>query len=257
MTDTPPAIDYREVSIKRLVPNAWNPNHMEAKFFESLVAAIKVHGVQQPILVRAKGRNKLEIIDGENRYRAAILANVETIGVVVVNMEDIEAKIATLAMNNLRGDSVPLALAKIIVDLQEAEYSDADIAFMTGVGEDEQSVALALLDVPEVHPEDVNITVPKDETPTELTFLLMPHEKKSFTSAMTRAVKMVGAHAHALVGGEVKDYNKAMKEAYDLTGMKLRSVGLSTICEAFLMMDDKTKRRAVAKVKARLESRKP
>jgi hypothetical protein len=45
-------IDIRMVEIDDIESNKWNPNEMEAEFFEALTSEVKANGMPQPILVR-------------------------------------------------------------------------------------------------------------------------------------------------------------------------------------------------------------
>jgi ParB family transcriptional regulator, chromosome partitioning protein len=88
------------VSITRLVPGVYQPRSCsnDEQLLE-LAQSIRSHGVIQPILVRAAGITEYEIIAGERRWRAAKLANLQLIPVLVRSMTDEEAAAVALIEN--------------------------------------------------------------------------------------------------------------------------------------------------------------
>lgn len=239
-TDVPPsadpdAIDFRLVDVDDVEPNAYNPNDMEAEFFEAIVAQVKEEGMNQPVLVRLnpEKNGKFLIVDGEHRWRAAKLAGKKKVGVIVVPFDETRAKVRTLSMNNLRGQNIPIKLARLLVDLNK-QYSEKEIRAMTGIGEEAQQSVLKLLQVPEFNPSDgVKITAQAVERPISVSIMLMPDEHGAYTTAVKKAMKLMGDDVTALIGHEVASYDKAMKAAMGIAGAKLRNVGLAIICETF------------------------
>ena len=252
MAEDKSSLDFRMVPISDIEAAGWNPNEMEAEMFETLVNAIREEGtINQPVLVRRHPNKKdvFQLVDGEHRYKGAKVAGLNNIGVIVVNYDETQAKIRTLSMNAVRGQNVPIKLARLIVDLQKT-YSDAQIRAMTGIGEDQQSEVLKLLEVPEFRPDTgVHISTEQIDRPLEIKLMLMPDEHGAYTAAMKKAMKFSGEDVTVLVGTEVPDYNKAMSDAMGIAGVKLRNVALAAICRAFLDMPADVKERAVASVK--------
>lgn len=80
---------------------------------EDLAASIKVRGVLQPILLRPT-KNGYELIAGERRYRAAILAGLREIPALIRDMTDDEADDAQLAENIHRKNLTQIEEAKKI-----------------------------------------------------------------------------------------------------------------------------------------------
>ena len=235
-------IDVRMVDIGELTPNSYNPNDMEAELFESLVEAVKAEGMNQPILVRPStdGGNSFIIVDGENRYTAAKLAGIKRVAVVVVPYSEDMARVRTISYNAIKGRNIPIKLARILVDLQKT-YSDVEIRRMTGVREDEQQSVLDLLKVPDFSPQSsVHISAGEVERPIQVNLLLMPDEHKHYTTAMRKAMKLVGDDVVVLIGNEVADYDKAMKATMGISGVKMRNLALAMICRAFVSMPAET-----------------
>ena len=234
----PDNIDIRMVGIDDIEGNKWNPNSMEAEFFEALTTEVKANGMPQPILVRPhpEKEGKFEIVDGEHRWKSSKIAGKKRIAVVVVPYTETEAKVRTLAMNGLRGQNIPIRLARLLVDLHK-EYSPLQIRQMTGIGEEEQVSVLDLLKVPDFKPGDgVKLSAQDVERPIGVNLLLMPDEHQSYTVAMKKAMKYAGDDVTALIGHEVADYDAAMTAAMGIAGAKLRNVALAVICQTFNML---------------------
>lgn len=239
------SIDFRVVPIADVSPNDYNPNDMETEFFESLVGAIKDEGgMHQPVLVRPDPDNegKFLIVDGENRFRACTYLGHTDIPVVVVPYDETRARVRTLSFNNLRGQNIPIKLARLLVDLHK-EYSAAEVRAMTGIAEDDQLSALDLLNVPTFNPSDgVTLTPANVERPISVSLLLMPDEHGAYTTAMKKAMKLIGDDVVALVGHEVEDYDKAMKGALGIAGVKLRNVAMALIYQTFNNLPPETQK---------------
>jgi ParB/RepB/Spo0J family partition protein len=236
----PDAVDFRLVEVDTITPNDYNPNDMEAEFFEAIVAQVKEEGMNQPVLVRVDPENegRYLIVDGEHRWRASKIAGKQKVGVIVVPFDETQAKVRTLSMNSLRGQNIPIKLARLLVDLNKT-YSAKEIRAMTGIGEDEQTSVLKLLQVPDFNPSDgIKITANDVERPISVSIMLMPDEHGAYTTAVKKAMKLMGDDVTALIGHEVASYDNAMKSAMGIAGAKLRNVGLSLICEVFNSLPD-------------------
>lgn len=96
-----------------IVPGAYQPRtRMDEGALYELAESIKAQGIMQPILVRkvAAGANtgKYEIIAGERRYRAARLAGLDSVPVLVRDVPDESAAAMSLIENIQREDLNPL-----------------------------------------------------------------------------------------------------------------------------------------------------
>ena len=109
-----------EVDINDILPNRNQPRIMLNEEDDlGLTDSVKEYGVLQPIMVRTIG-DKYEIIAGERRYRASVLAGKETIPVIVRNMTDKESAEVALIENIQRKELTPIEEAlsyKKILDL--------------------------------------------------------------------------------------------------------------------------------------------
>ncbi len=114
------SIKVMEVDVNDILPNRFQPR---IKFDEEQILelsdSIKEHGVIQPIVVRTIG-NKYEIIAGERRYKASILAGKEKVPVVIKNLNDRDSAEIALIENVQRKNLTPIEEAlsyKKILDM--------------------------------------------------------------------------------------------------------------------------------------------
>ena len=91
---------------------------MEAGALQELAESIREQGVMQPLLVRLVGTGKYEIIAGERRFRAATIAGLTEVPVLVSGADDQAAAAMALVENMQREDLNPLeesqGLARLI-----------------------------------------------------------------------------------------------------------------------------------------------
>lgn len=98
----------QDLNIDDVLPNRFQPRlKFDENSLNELADSIKEHGVLQPIVVRQMGQ-KYEIIAGERRYKASVIAGKTTIPAIVVDMTDkISAEMA-LIENLQRENLTPL-----------------------------------------------------------------------------------------------------------------------------------------------------
>ena len=98
-----------ELAVDQLQPGRYQPRtRMEPEALKELSESIKTQGVIQPILVRPVDGGKFEIIAGERRWRAARMAGLRAVPVVVRNIPDHQALAVALIENIQREDLNPL-----------------------------------------------------------------------------------------------------------------------------------------------------
>ncbi len=99
----------REIEIARLQPGKYQPrSNMDEASLNGLADSIKTQGIMQPILVREVNGNKFEIIAGERRWRAAQIAGLRRVPVIVRNVENHAALAMALIENIQRENLNPL-----------------------------------------------------------------------------------------------------------------------------------------------------
>lgn len=128
--------EYRNLPLSILTESKTNPRRIfEDAALKELAASIRSQGVLSPLLVRPLNDRSFEIVAGARRYRAAQLAESETIPVRIVNLTDAEALEAQLIENLQRRDVHPLEEAqgfRALLNLDEPKYSIEQIAAKTG-----------------------------------------------------------------------------------------------------------------------------
>lgn len=114
-----------------------------------LAESIKEHGVVQPIVVR-KDENGYEIVAGERRWRAARLAGLKAIPVVVKDYSKVEAMEIALIENLQREDLNPIEEANAYKTLmEEHKVSQEDIAKRIGKSRPKVANTIRLLNLNE------------------------------------------------------------------------------------------------------------
>ena len=138
-----------EVDLDRIVPNPRQPRlQMEQGPLEELAQSIRANGIIQPILVRRSG-DRYEIIAGERRWRAAQIAGLLRVPVVVREIEDNQLLQVALIENIQRENLNPIDEATAYRRLLD-ECSMTQEALAEAVGKDRASIAnhLRLLRLP-------------------------------------------------------------------------------------------------------------
>jgi len=107
---------------------------------EELAASIRTQGIMQPIVVRPIDANNYEIIAGERRWRAAKLADLTQVPVIVRHVDDSDAIVLALIENIQREDLNPveeaIALQRLVEEFHLTQQEVADT-----VGKSRSSVA--------------------------------------------------------------------------------------------------------------------
>ncbi|WP_273860982.1 ParB/RepB/Spo0J family partition protein [Pseudomonas sp. LA5] len=107
--------------------------HMDPTALEELANSIRVQGLMQPIVVRAIGEGRYEIIAGERRWRASQQAGLERIPALVRDVPDQVAIALALIENIQRQNLNPLEEAMALQRLQdEFELTQAQVAEAVG-----------------------------------------------------------------------------------------------------------------------------
>lgn len=121
----------RELRVEQLKPGKYQPrSRMDESSLNELAASIKVQGVMQPILARELIDGAYEIIAGERRWRAAQLAGLVQVPVLVRKVADNAALAMALIENIQREDLNPLeeaiGIQRLIDEFQMTHQTAAD-----------------------------------------------------------------------------------------------------------------------------------
>ncbi|MGE5276786.1 MAG: ParB/RepB/Spo0J family partition protein [Acidobacteriota bacterium] len=142
--DVPRGTPLQEVEVERLVTGRFQPRKgfPEAGLSE-LAASIREHGVVQPLVVVPRGDN-FEVVAGERRLRAARLAGLSTVPVVVREKPSDRDLLELALVENLqREDLNPMEEAEAYGRLRE-EFSLTQEQIAGAVGKDRATVANSL-----------------------------------------------------------------------------------------------------------------
>jgi ParB family transcriptional regulator, chromosome partitioning protein len=100
------ADSLRMLQVTQMQPGKYQPRtHMDQESLVSLAESIKAQGIMQPILVREVGDDKFEIIAGERRWRAAQIAGLQEVPVLVREIPD-EAALAMGLIENIQRENL-------------------------------------------------------------------------------------------------------------------------------------------------------
>lgn len=141
-----------ELRVEQLRPGKYQPrSHMDEAALNELAASIKAQGVIQPILARELGDGGFEIIAGERRWRAAQIAGLSFVPVLVRKVEDNAALAMALIENIQRENLNPLEEAVGIQRLiDEFLMSHQTAADAVGRSRSATSNLLRLLKLPQL-----------------------------------------------------------------------------------------------------------
>lgn len=141
----------REISVEAIDRNPYQTRHaMDQEQLAELAASIKSNGVVQPILVRPQANGRFQLIAGERRWRASMLAEKKTIPAILRQVSDEQAMEITIVENLQRADLNPMEQARAFERLgREFHMTQEQIA--TRTGKDRASIGnfLRLLKLPE------------------------------------------------------------------------------------------------------------
>ncbi len=100
---------YRMMPVHKVEPNPDQPRRdFDEEELQALSESIAIHGVIQPLTVRETAAGYYQIIAGERRWRAARMANLSEVPVVVVEADDKKAMELALIENLQRQDLNPV-----------------------------------------------------------------------------------------------------------------------------------------------------
>ena len=141
----------REVPIADIRPNARQPRtRFDEEAMSALAASIRELGVLQPVLVRPSADGSYELIAGERRWRAARRAGLQTIPVLVKELEaDVHSLEQALVENLHREDLGPLEEAAAYQQLiDDFGMTHEDVATRVGKSRATVTNTLRLLQLP-------------------------------------------------------------------------------------------------------------
>ncbi|GED57261.1 ParB/RepB/Spo0J family partition protein [Brevibacillus formosus] len=140
----------KEVSVNEIRPNPYQPRkEFEQSAIEELAQSIKEHGIIQPLIVR-KSIKGYELVAGERRLRAAKVAGLKEVPVVVKAYTDQQLMEIALIENLQRENLNPLEEAEAYDKLiSHHDYTQEQLAQKIGKSRPHVANMLRLLQLPE------------------------------------------------------------------------------------------------------------
>jgi ParB family chromosome partitioning protein len=133
--------ELQNLPVEFLCPGKYQPRRdMVPAALEELADSIRQQGILQPISVRRLEQDSYEIIAGERRWRAAQLAGLATIPVLIKDVSDQAAIAMALIENIQREDLNAMEEARALTRLQE-EFGLTQQEVATAVGKPRATVA--------------------------------------------------------------------------------------------------------------------
>jgi ParB family chromosome partitioning protein len=150
-SEVPARESMATVDIDRIQPGRYQPRtKMDAESLNELAASIKAQGLMQPVLVRPAGADRYELIAGERRWRAARIAGLAEVPVVVRDVPDQAALAMSLIENIQREDLNPLEEAQGVQRLvSEFKLTHQEAADAIGRSRAATTNLLRLLNLPQ------------------------------------------------------------------------------------------------------------
>lgn len=124
-----------ELDLNLIDPNPFNRKESVELNLKELADSIAQHGVQSEIKVRPKGDGRYEIVYGERRYRASILAGKTTIPAKIEAMTDEQAEIAAIIENMQRENYTPFEEGEIFCRQMEKGVTVEGLCLLFGKSE--------------------------------------------------------------------------------------------------------------------------
>lgn len=135
---------YRLLPIHKVEPNSNQPRQdFDEEELQELAESITLHGIIQPLTVREIGNGYFQIIAGERRWRAARIAGLDEVPVVVMEADDRKVMELALIENLQRQDLNPMEEAMGYHSLMQ-EYGMTQEEAAARVGKSRPAVANAL-----------------------------------------------------------------------------------------------------------------
>ncbi len=143
--------DVRRMPVDRIDSNPDQPRqHFDEEALADLAASIREHGVLQPVLVRPYDEGRYQIVAGERRWRAAKMAGLTEIPVIIEDLDEEAALEIGIIENLQREDISPLEEAEMFERMtKEHGYSLRKLATKLGKDKGYLENRLRLVDAPD------------------------------------------------------------------------------------------------------------
>jgi len=148
-----------KLAIDQLVAGAYQPRHQfQPDAMQELADSIRIQGIVQPLVVKPLDQDQYEIIAGERRWRAAKMAGLDKVPVVIRQADNQTTLAMALIENMQRQDLNPIETAYGLKRLME-EFELTQQSVADAVGRSRASVTnlLRLLKLPESVQEQIHL----------------------------------------------------------------------------------------------------
>ena len=204
------------LKIEQVVQAAYQPRQVFVpEALAELAQSIRDKGILQPLLVRPRGEH-FEIVAGERRWRAAQLAGLSEVPVIIRDLADRDALEIAIVENLQREDLGPLEEARAYQTLLDQGLNQEGVAKAVGKGRSTIANALRLLSLPEAalnalengeisagHARAV-LALPEADRPWALNEILTRHLNVRGAEALKREQQGRAGRASAVKGGPLK-----------------------------------------------------
>lgn len=145
------AEELRDLPTEMIAPNPHQPRRrFDEESLLALAESIKVRGILQPVLVRPVAGGTYELVAGERRWRAAQLAERETVPAIIRHHDDAASLEVALVENMAREDLNPVEEARACAALtEELGLSREEVGRRVGRSRVAVSNLIRLLDLPD------------------------------------------------------------------------------------------------------------
>jgi ParB family chromosome partitioning protein len=145
------AEELRQLPVDLIAPNPRQPRTaFEDEALVGLADSIRARGILQPVLVRPLAGGRYELIAGERRWRAAQMAQLETLPAIVRHDDDVASLELALIENMVREELNPVDEARACAALvEELGLSREDVGLRVGRSRVAVSNLIRLLELPD------------------------------------------------------------------------------------------------------------
>ncbi|HWE32900.1 MAG TPA: ParB/RepB/Spo0J family partition protein [Solirubrobacteraceae bacterium] len=143
--------EFRELPVELIEPNPSQPRRsFDEEGLIALAGSIRLRGVLQPVLVRPILGGRFELIAGERRWRAARIAERETVPAIIRRHDDAESLEVALIENMARENLNPVDEARACAALvEELSLTREEVGLRVGRSRVAVSNLIRLLDLPD------------------------------------------------------------------------------------------------------------
>lgn len=217
---------FYHVDINQILPDPNQPRkYFDAEGIKELSESIKQKGVLQPIIIRKDAENRIYLVAGERRYRAAKMAGLSRIPAILTKGNPMEiALIENLQRQDLKPMEEAEALARMV---EKHSYTYDQLALVLGKSKSTIAEIMSLNRFPEAikdqvrraeqYPRRLLVEVAKQKTPEAMAVLFDRIKKGGLNSTQVREIARGGTKSKsrtpaAIALEKVQNLNKHLNK---------------------------------------------